>query len=534
MLSTCRQCERKWRHTRLETDRKKYKEQREKVNTMIDTARSNYYEAKVAECKDQKSLFKLIDNLLHRKGKKVLPHYDSLEELTEKFSDYFYNKIAQIRTVLDSEPSPSLTSTDDSHASCKFTSFSPLTIDDVKKQIREMPKKSCPLDPLPTWLLTECLDEIAPVITQIINLSLTSGEVPASLKFALIGPLIKKLLLDADILKNYRPVSNLPFLGKVTEKAATKQIQSHTDEHGLEEKFQSAYKALHSTETALLRVHNDILCHIDAGKGVILVLLDLSAAFDTIDHTILVDRLSQTIGIEGSAKDWFKSYLSDRHQAVNIDGITSKPKDLPYGVPQGSIIGPKSFTCYTTPISEICRRHGVEVHLYADDTQLYICFDPKNPASQDQAMKTIEKCIEEIKLWMQANNLKLNDEKTELLVISSPGMAKKVHLSQAEIGKSKISSSPKCRNLGVIFDRFMNMEEQVKQICKAVNFHLRNIHSIRRVLSQYATEKLVHALVTSRLDNCNALLYGIPQAEIHKLQALQNSAARLVTSTKKI
>jgi hypothetical protein len=148
-------------------------------------------------------------------------------------------------------------------------------------------------------------------------------------------------------------------------------------------------------------------------------------------------------------------------------------------------------------------------------------------------MKKVQDCIDEIRKWMKKNKLKLNNDKTELLVITSPGKMKKVHLPQLEIGGCPIPTSDSCRNLGVMFDSFMNMGNQVKNICKSANFHLRNISSIRNVLSQDATNKLVHAFITSKLDNCNSVLYGIPQSDLRKLQAIQNSAARLVTRTRK-
>ena len=175
---------------------------------------------------------------------------------------------------------------------------------------------SCDLDPAPTPLLKECLDTLLPSITKLINLSLTSGIVPSCFKHALVKPLLKKPSLDPEDLKNFRPVSNLPFLSKVLEKVVAKQLSSYMTDNNLHEVMQSAYKARHSTETALLRVQNDILLDMDKKLGVILVLLDLSAAFDTIDHDILLRRLSERIGISGTAHLWFSSYLKDRSHAI--------------------------------------------------------------------------------------------------------------------------------------------------------------------------------------------------------------------------
>ena len=140
------------------------------------------------------------------------------------------------------------------------------------------------------------------------------------------------------------------------------QLVDYIDNNGLCEVFQSAYRAYHSTETALLRVYNDIAKSIDNQKSVVLVLLDLSAAFDTVDHSLLLDQ----------ALDWFRSYLSDRTQYVRIQDVSSDVHALPYGVPPGSVLGPLLYSLYTSPLGDIARSHGLSYHFYADDTQLYL------------------------------------------------------------------------------------------------------------------------------------------------------------------
>ena len=163
-----------------------------------------------------------------------------------------------------------------------------------------MPKKSCDLDPIPSPLFHDCLDELIPVITDIINTSLISGVVLQCFKHALVKPLLKKSDLDPELLKNYRPVSDMPFFSKVLERVVLTQLMTDLETHNLPEPFQSAYRKCHSTETALLRVVNDLLQASDDGHVSILSLLDLSAAFDTIDHVILGQRLASTFGCTGN------------------------------------------------------------------------------------------------------------------------------------------------------------------------------------------------------------------------------------------
>ena len=180
------------------------------------------------------------------------------------------------------------------------------------------------------------------------------------------------------------------------------------EEKGQHEPHQSAYRSAHSTETALVRVSSDILSALDRREGVFLVLLDLSAAFDTIDRELMLNRLSN-IGVEGTALKWFSSYLpgsppirylQDRHQSVSISGSTSKSMPLRFGVPQGSVLGPFLFTQYTVAIGKICRHHGVGYQLHADDTQIYITFKVNSIINQQTALARIQACTEEILIWI--------------------------------------------------------------------------------------------------------------------------------------
>ena len=221
----------------------------------------------------------------------MLPTNVPSSELPDQFNTFFMDKIDLLRAKLDTvHAKPEFID------SCKevLDHFDPVSEDVIRKIILGSPKKSCELDPLPSKLFIECLDVLLPHITSIINLSLQTGSVPGSFKQAIVRPLLKKANIDQDVLKNYRPVSNLNFLSKILEKVVLSQLKAHLVKNSLQEKFQSAYKQKHSTETALIKVTSDLLQASDDGKVSILALLDLSAAFDTIDHEILLTRLSIT------------------------------------------------------------------------------------------------------------------------------------------------------------------------------------------------------------------------------------------------
>ena len=260
-------------------------------------------------------------------------------------------------------------------------------------------------------------------------------------------------------------------------------------------------------------------------------MLDLSAAFDTIDHATLINRLRESYGIEGTALNWFTSYLQDRHQSVVLSGHASDSTKLKYGVPQGSVLGPKLYTMYTKPLGTLIRMHGLEYHMYADDTQLYIYFPTRNLSDQKRTVLQLENCLKDIRSWMSSNFLKLNTDKTEVMLFLPRG--KVLDQIPVTVDGSSIEPSTAVRNLGVIFDQHLTMEKQVNSVARSCFFHLRNIGRLRNCLTIDATKSLVNGLVTSRLDYCNALLNGVSGQLVQSLQKVQNASARLITRTKK-
>ena len=407
-----------------------------------------------------------------------------------------------------------------------------MTLDEVTKLISSAKTKSCPLDPIPTHLVQQCSHELSPVFVSIFNGSLKEGAFPTYWKKALITPILKKKGLETSF-SNYRPVSNLQFISKVLEKVVAKQLCSYLVSHNLLEPHQSAYRPGFSVETALLKVKSDILHHLDNRRCVLLLLLDLSAAFDTVDHQILLQRLSSSFGISGTVLDWLGSYLTGRSQSVILNGVESNECLLPWGVPQGSVLGPLLFTCYTSSLGAIARKFNVSFHSYADDTQLYISFQPGDSVSETAAVSRLEVCVHEIRHWMLQNKLKFNDSKTELLLLGKKPHLLKTTVSCIKVGESVISVSTSVRNLGFYMDPCLHMDHHVAHVCKTSWLYLKNILTIKKYLTRDDTQTLIHAFVSSRLDFCNSLLYGAPSCLIAQLQRVQNAAARIVEKSGK-
>ncbi len=382
---------------------------------------------------------------------------------------------------------------------------------------------------MPTQLVKTCLHELAPIITEIVNTSLQTGTFPSVYKNALVIPILKKSSLDSETLNNYRPVSNLAFVSKLIEKVVSKQLHSYLSSRDLHEINQSAYRQFHSTETALLKIKDDITIAIGNRKAVLLVLLDLSAAFDTINHAYLLQVL-QSMGVAGTVLKWFSSYLRFRKQSIVCNGKSSATFDLDCGVPQGSVLGPILFTIYTSSLGKLLSNFGMSYHFYADDTQLYVSFDVK---ATDIARTAITDCVNAIRGWMRRHHLKMNDSKTEVMYIGNKATLSKFEKEAIVVGDLTVTPESSVKSLGVLIDERMEMIPHINSVCRTAYIHIRNIARIKQFLTRSTLEILVHAFVTSKLDYCNVLFLGLPQNVTDRLQSVLNSAARLIDGSKK-
>ena len=216
------------------------------------------------------------------------------------------------------------------------------------------------------------------------------------------------------------------------------------------------------------------------------------------------------------------SYFSDCTQRVQIDGILSEFASIVCGVPQGSVLGPLKFCLYMLPLSAILRFHKIGYHVYADDTPIYVSFKCDDPL---QALGKINACISDIRRWMILNKLKINDAKTEFIVFRSPMLKHDLSDLSVNVGGNVIKPSEKVRDLGVILDQTLSFDDHISTICKSAHFHIRNIGRIRNLLSFDACATLIHALIGSRLDYCNSLLYNIADAKVEIAKSAESSSA---------
>ena len=509
-----RRLERRWKKTRTESDETAFIAQKDYVTRLITNAKIDYFTDK-CNSSTPKTMYNTI-NVLLNKNSSTLPDSVSYKDLADQFLSFFIEKVEKIRDNVSSVHAhgtidkPSSAINENVCMSC----FKPLSTDDVQKIIMQMPSKSCSLDSLPLWLVKENLPTLLPMITNIVNISLSSGSFPSNLKRSIITPVIKKSTSDPNVLKSYRPVANITFLSKMIEKVVTSQVTEHVDCNGLGEEYQSAYKRHHSTETARLRVKNDVMQSLDKGRAVLMVLLDMSAAFDTVDHGILLNRLESRFGINGVVNSWFGSYLSDRSTRVTIKNTFSRQHTLNYSLPQGSIIGPQCFTLYITPVGDIIRDHDISFHSYADDIQLFVEFDPKSQSDCQNKLDRLSSCIAKVNEWMVENTLQLNQEKTEFIVFAGSRVLPALTNIVLSLGDVSVYPSSSVKNLGVILDASLTMSKHINSLCRTVNFHLRNLWRIRRFITREACHNVVRGLVLSRLDYANSLLLGAREVDL--------------------
>ena len=276
----------------------------------------------------------------------------------------------------------------------------------------------------------------------------------------------------------------------------------------------------------MVKVVNDLLCTSDTGHVSILAMLDLSAAFDTLDHEILIDRFATTFGCSGCVLRWFRSYLSERTQSVAIDEFVSAPSTLKYGVPQGSVLGPVMFAMYVYPLGQVIKPFDLSYHFYADDTQLY---DHAVPLEAPRLAAKVSCAIADVYSWSGRNGLKMNEEKTEIIRIGSKSnLAKFTGPESITVINCQVPFVNKVRNLGVLLDPTLSFDLHISQMCRGLYLQLRRLGQIRPYLSNDSAKTLAVALILSRIDYCNALLAGLPEDKIARLQRIQNSTARLV------
>ncbi len=480
--------------------------------------RESFWSAKVtSDHHNPKRLWRHFNKILGRGSRKPCNSLSASD-----FMNHFISKVDLARASTSNADPPSFSP---SPVRSNFCEFSRVSSSTIAAAIRSLPNKHSACDPIPTNVLKDSLNLLLPFITYLTNKSLAGGHFPQPWKSVQITPILKRDNLDSCDPSSYRPISNLSVLSKLLERVVKKQLLEYLHSQCLFNPHQSAYRSYHSTDMALLKITDDTLSAMDQGLLTLLGFLDLSSAFDSVDHGILLDRLSATYGISGMAHDWFKSFVTDRTHFVQCRSSKSLPHAFPCGVPQGSVLGPIIFILYTQDIIPLVQNFGLNISVFADDIQVY---GSCTPGDTSQLCARLTSCISSVGSWLRSNKLLLNQTKTDFMWLSTKQRQRSVPSDPIVLDNHSIQpvSSVKC--LGVIFDCNLSFDTHITKTVSTCFGVLRQLRTVRRCIAAPLLVKLIVSLVLSRLDYCVVLLAGLPQNRLHRLQSIINASVRLV------
>ena len=401
-----------------------------------------------------------------------------------------------------------------------------VTENQVERVIRSLPSNKAPgMDKISSRILKDSLPSTLTTITHIVNNSFVTNTFARAWKTAEVTPILK--CGNPDVPNNYRPISLLPIVSKVTERLVHGQLMEHLIRNNKLAAHQSGNRKLHSTETALLYVTDQLLQAMDNKKVSIMVLLDMSKAFDSIRHDILLSKL-QNLDFSQGALDWFQSYLSNRQQCVRIGDAVSKVLPLEFGVPQGSILGPVLFTIYVNDLLSVPKR--CLSASYVDDCKLYLSF---SPAELPTSILALNEDLTRISQWCCKNSLLINPDKTKVLAVGLPQLLKKLSSFSITLFDKEITPVPVVKDLGVLLDTRLSYNQHITEIASKCLFKLYQINRIKHLLDRKTLLLVINSFVFSKLQYCSTVWSNTSSSNIDKLQKVQNFAGRIILGLRK-
>ena len=364
--------------------------------------------------------------------------------------------------------------------------------------------------------------QLAGPITSLMNTIFDTGKIPQDFKTAVITPIFKNG--DKTKADNYRPLSVLPAISKVMEYYIKEQIYEYLEENNIITHTQHAFRTGHSTTTCLLKLTEDIRIGMDEGKATGILAIDLSKAFDAIDHTILIKKL-QNIGINGHLLTFIQEYLKNRIQCVKYMDKLSVQETITHGVPQGSILGPILFMIYMNDLNEAVE--SCKILSYADDTTLY--FSSKHASNIQVA---INNDIVKLEKWFLENKMKLNENKTEFMLVqpqSKENRFSKIHIT---IKSRLIKHSETLKILGITINSKMKWDTHINDVIRGCKYQLRAFRRCMRYLNIDERKMLYNSCIASRLAYGDIIWKESTEQLKYRLQVIQNQAARAILSKK--
>ena len=501
-----------------------YKLYKSKLEKCIRKAQKLYFENLLQENQNStRGIWKIYEILNNNKKKqcsvsKLLignSEVTSGKDIANAFNDYFVNIGPKLASKLANDGSYRKYLNNNFPNSMFLT---PVIEEEVLAIINKLlPNKSPGIDNIGPKILKQSVNIILTPLTHVLNNSLLQAHVPSNLKMAKVIPIYKKKEKTAP--GNYRPISLLSVLNKILEKLMHKRLYSFLMKYNILYKYQFGFRKGHSTILANIEIVDNIREHLDKGEHVLGIYLDLSKAFDTVNHEILLHKLNY-YGIRGHALEWFKSYLQSRKQCVWINGAYSEPKIVTTGVPQGSVLGPLLFLIYVNDIN--CAINSGKLRLFADDSNLFI-----TGHSLNDMVREAEDKLESLNKWFKHNQLTLNVDKTCYTLFSrSEQLSLSISLNGKEIEKVDAA-----KYLGIYLDSSLSWNMHVDELCKKVQKLFGPFYYISNYITLDMAKQLYYAFVHPHL------LYGIEiygctsKSNSNRLQVLQNRILKTLTRT---
>ena len=520
-----------------------------KITQMKRNLKRNFINEKLDEAVgDSKKCWKLLSYITNRKKNKTTTEPEMMtQEKADKCNKFFTTIGTKIQEELKPRPDEAVrrksirksrsksrrksrsksrsksTSLEENLATFQFSEENPTNVEKLIDNIKI--DVATGEDNIGAKLIKDGKNAIAPLLTKIINKCYQLNTFPECMKKAIIIPIHKKE--NPDEISNYRPISILPTLSKILERSAVNQLTDYLENNNLISPNQHAYRKRHSTVTCLTEVINHVYNLLENKKHTAIASLDLSKAFDSIDHKLILKKLTN-LGLKTEAVLYIKSYLANRKQVTKFQNFTSKEEIVQSGIPQGSILGPLLFLCFTNDLARVFENECKMV-AYADDTQLIIEAD-----NITQLKKKIEQVITTAQKWYRDNSMKNNIGKTEILMVNPSKQNEKMKINIQHEGKKITIETVSCiKVLGIFIDNKLNWSKQVNAVRNRAMDSVRNLHRINHLLPEKHRVALYKALISPLFSYGDTIWGGCTKKDSEKLQRVQNFASKSITGNRK-